>query len=298
MNGLYEISILGKVGWNLHSLNNEGSVGNVTEPRTVILANGIKTDGISGEMLKHIHVEKMWELENDKNSLCESCKILEPARADKSKNVKSKDSAITAVQQALKDCKICDVHGFLVQKPTVARPSTIEFGWALGIPEVYRDVHLHARHAIGEKETIEGEEDKSSQMVYHRPTRSGVYAIVSLFQPWRVGLNNVNLSYEVSDEERKLRYQLVLKAYQSMFLRTDGAMTTTRLPHTENFEGIIVISRTNYPTPVISPLNNDYKEEMNKIKDATKSIDVMEFNSLSDFVTKINGISQENLYKI
>jgi len=63
MNNVYEVSIMSRVMWDLHSLNNEGSVGNVTEPRTVILANGAKTDGISGEMLKHIHVEKMWELE-------------------------------------------------------------------------------------------------------------------------------------------------------------------------------------------------------------------------------------------
>ena len=61
--GIYEIAILGRIIWDLHSLNNEGTVGNVTEPRTLILADGRQTDGISGEMLKHIHAEYIWALE-------------------------------------------------------------------------------------------------------------------------------------------------------------------------------------------------------------------------------------------
>ena len=66
---VYEIAIMGRVTWNLHSLNNEGSVGNVVEPRTLKLADGTTTDGISGEMLKHIHVARLWELEADKSLL-------------------------------------------------------------------------------------------------------------------------------------------------------------------------------------------------------------------------------------
>jgi hypothetical protein len=53
--GVFEIAILARVKWDLHSLNNEGTIGNVTEPRTIVLWNGTKTDGVSGEMMKHIH---------------------------------------------------------------------------------------------------------------------------------------------------------------------------------------------------------------------------------------------------
>jgi CRISPR-associated protein Cst2 len=91
-------------------------------------------------------------------------------------------------------------------------------------------------------------------MVYHRPTRSGRYAIVSVFQPWRIGLNNVTMDY-IKNIDREKRYRLVLKAYQSMFTKTEGAMTSTRLPHTTNFSGIIVVAKNNIPAPVISPLN-------------------------------------------
>jgi CRISPR-associated protein Cst2 len=51
---IYEIAILGRVTWNLHSLNNEGTVGNVTEPRNIRIidpktGDPVTTDGISGE---------------------------------------------------------------------------------------------------------------------------------------------------------------------------------------------------------------------------------------------------------
>ena len=57
---VFEMAILGRATWNLHSLNNEGTVGNVSEPRTVVLADGRKSDAVSGEMLKHIHAQNLW----------------------------------------------------------------------------------------------------------------------------------------------------------------------------------------------------------------------------------------------
>ncbi|MHA1578291.1 MAG: DevR family CRISPR-associated autoregulator [Candidatus Freyarchaeota archaeon] len=304
MSKVYEVSILGRATWNLHSLNNEGTVGNVTEPRTVILADGTKTDGISGEMLKHIHAVKMWELEKDKGKLCEACRVLEPSRIDRvfqtmKKDERKKYTFEKATEKAIKECSMCDIQGFLVQTPTGSRTSTVEFGWALGIPKVYRDIHVHARHALGEKARGGSEEEpETTQMVYHRPTRSGTYAIVSLFQPWRIGLNNVSLEYNIDVEERKRRFKLALKAYQAMFLRMDGAMTTTRLPHTEGFEGIIVVSSDNFPAPVISPLRNDYKEVVDSLKKQLNSLEIIEFNSLSDFVAGIKEISESDLYAI
>ncbi len=197
---IYEIAILGRATWQLHSLNNEGTVGNVTEPRSVRIIDpntkkAVTTDGVSGEMLKHIHTEIMWVLD-DKNNLCDACKVLNPEKfnfAIKTKKATPKNVE-DALEQALKTCDVCDVQGFLLERPTASRKSTVEFGWALGIPEVYRDIHTHARHALGEKGRGSGEQEGetegvSTQMVYHRPTRSGVYAVISVFQPWRIGLN-------------------------------------------------------------------------------------------------------------
>lgn len=320
-NKVYEISIIGRVTWNLHSLNNEGTVGNVTEPRTLVLADGTKTDGISGEMLKHIHANYLWQLTSNKQELCPPCQEFNPEKADANENVRRTGTPEKAISEALK-CILCDIHGFLVQKPTVSRESTIEFGWAVGIPQIYRETHTHVRYSPREafmsieeerepnkwenekcsKENCQTPRDQSklykvdnkwyceehlptraAQMVYHRPTRSGTYGIVSVFQPWRIGLNDVNLK-PVDNINRDLRYKLALEAYIAMFLRTEGAMTTTRIPHTEKFEGVIVFTQTNFPASVISPLNDDYKEQIKKIAEKTGA-QIKEFGSLDEFIT-------------
>lgn len=338
---IYEIAILGRATWNLHSLNNEGTVGNVTEPRNLRIiepntGEAITTDGISGEMLKHIHAEKMWELETDKDKFCDACKQLKPEKADGTRSVKGAGKADKAVEIALK-CELCDTHGFLVQKPTVARSSTIEFGWALGIPQILRDIHTHARHSVHEElVTIEEEREarkwenqkcstkncesdpnesnlfkiknkwyceehlpvKTMQMIYHRPTRSGEYAIVSVFQPWRIGLNNVTMDY-VKDIKREERYKLVLKAYQAMFMRTEGAMTSTRLPHATNFSGVIVVAKENISAPVISPLKENYIAEIKKIIANFKgNLELIEFNSIGEFIEKIGNLSDNSPFLI
>ena len=334
MKEVYEIAIIGRATWNLHSLSNEGTIGNVTEPRTIVLADGTKTDGISGEMLKHMHAENMWALEGDKTKFCEPCKKFWPERADGNPEVRKAKEVEEAVEKAIK-CVLCDVHGFLVQAPTVSRESAIEFGWAVGMPEVQKSTHLHARQAAHiayipveeEKEKgkwegkkceskCETKEEESAlykikgkwyceehrpaptpQMIYYRPTRSGTYAIISVFQPWRIGLNNVTRGY-IEEIDRSRRYKLALKAYQAMFSQPQGAMTTTRLPHTENFEGIIVVSRTNFPVPVISSIKEDYKEEMKNTIKNLEGVETIEFNSLPEFIEKINELVKEKPYGI
>jgi len=335
-NKVYEIAVLGRATWDLHSLNNEGTVGNVTEPRTIVLASGEQTDGISGEMLKHIHARYMWAIEDDKDNFCDVCKKFHPERADGNKQVKNASNAEQAVREAIK-CELCDVHGFLVQRPPASRKSTVEFGWAVGIPKVHRSIHIHSRHALHEKRlNVEEEKEPGNwgkekcskekcttdpsesplykvkekwycqehvpgpitpQMIYYRPTRSGIYGVISLFQPWRIGLNNVSFEYAIGDDSRKRRYELVLEAYKAMFLRSEGAMTSTRLPHTENFEGVIVVSKTNTPVPVISPLG-EYRAQIKKIKEAVGDIELMEFNDIPDFVQKMKNLQNREPYKV
>lgn len=302
---VYEIAILGRATWNLHSLNNEGTVGNVTEPRNVRIIDpntneAITTDGISGEMLKHMHAEKLWEL-SDKSALCNGCKRLEPERGFKDKEIRGSKDFATAATKAIQKCVICDSHGFLFPegKITGSRSSTVEFGWALGLPingEFTRDIHTHARHAVGEKGKTEGE--ITTQMVYHRPTRSGEYAIVSVFQPWRIGLNNVTMNY-IKDVDRDERYKLALTAYQAMFMRADGAMTSTRLPHATNFSGVIVLSKNNVPAPVISPLKADYADEIKQIANTFKDdLESIEFKSIAEFIGKINNLIERSPFSI
>ncbi|MBS7630102.1 DevR family CRISPR-associated autoregulator [Candidatus Bathyarchaeota archaeon] len=288
---IYEIGIAARIKMNAHSLNNEGTTGNVTEPRTVVLADGRKTDGISGEMLKHIHAAYLFHLakEEKENSLCESCKSFNPMKADGNSKLKGK-SVVDALNEAL-SCELCDIHGFLVQEPTLSRKSTVEFGWALALPEQFhRDIHVHTRVAPGEKTREKG---VSEQMIYNRPTRSGVYAFISVFQPWRIGLNEVNYTYKINDPIRKKRYDLAIDSYKSMFTRIEGAMTTTRMPHIEDIEGVMIKTDDAQPVPLISPLKEDYIKEIEKISQS-----VQKFTSLSELLKALDNLKQTSPYKL
>jgi CRISPR-associated protein Cst2 len=304
---VFEIAILARAKWNFHSLNNEGTIGNVTEPRTIVLWDGTKTDGVSGEMMKHIHAYWTWLQAKAENlSLCRACQSFQPQRADAAPQGLNRNDNAQAMNTAIKRCTLCDLHGFLVQRPTIHRQSVVEFGWVVGVPGKFnRDIHVHARHAAAERgvsaETEVGEVEVSeeqtqeqtaegarrtevaAQMLYHLPSRSGVYALVTLFQPWRIGLNEVNYTYALDPNERTRRYQLALTAYEWTLKRPDGAMTTTRFPHIRGIEGIVLISRQAVPVPMLSPLREDYREKLKTLAEK-QGIEFREFNDLDELV--------------
>jgi len=316
---IYELAVIGRAKWDLHSLNNEGSIGNVTEPRTVMLADGTKSDGVSGEMLKHIHVHTLWQIAQGDLPLCSNCRHLEPNKANKADHLKDGDPPEEAMQASISQCALCDLHGFLVEKPTINRSSCIEFGWAVGLPgRNHRDLHLHARHAVGDrakpkaKQSAPAKKDASnqqasgdqvaedqagtSQMVYHRPTRSGEYAVVSVFKPWYIGLEHFDYTYVIDHEERCQRFRAAMRAYQAMFWQPDGAMTTTRLPHVEGFEGAVVVSRSNLPVPVVSALGTDpdYREELaDLVATIGGQLEVHTYDSMAGFVKVMDTLAND-----
>jgi CRISPR-associated protein Cst2 len=292
---VYEIAIILRAEIDAHSLNNEGTVGNVTEPRTVALADGSVTDGISGEMLKHMHAKAFWSIV-DKKLLCTSCQGFSPMKASANPEVntavKDKKSAEEVLKKAIL-CPLCDLHGFLIEKIALSRKSIVEFGWALALPEKYqRSIHAHSRVAPGEKK------EERVQMLYDRPTRSGIYAVISLFQPWRIGFNEVICKYSiVNAQERKQRYNLAVDAYKAMFTRVEGAMTTTRLPHIMGCSGAIVISKSPMPVCVLSPLQENYLEETNQIAQR-ENFEVQEFKSLAEFLEKLDSLKKYSPYNM
>jgi len=313
--GIFEIAILARVTWDLHSLNNEGTIGNVTEPRTVVLWDGTKTDGVSGEMMKHIHAYWTWLQAKAENlSLCPACQSFQPQRADAASQELNRNNNAQAMNTAIKRCTLCDLHGFLVQRPTIHRQSVVEFGWVVGVPGKFnRDIHVHARHAAAERgvsaeaevgevevseeqtqeQTAEGARrtEVAAQMLYHLPSRSGVYALVMLFQPWRIGLNEVNYTYALDSDERTRRYQLALTAYEWTLKRPDGAMTTTRFPHIKGIEGIVLISSRAVPVPMLSPLREDYREKLKTLAEK-QGIEFEEFKDLDELVNILSKLQK------
>jgi len=155
---------------------------------------------------------------------------------------------------------------------------------------------VHTRVASGEKTRSKDEENRiSEQMIYNRPTRSGTYAFISVFQPWRIGLNEINYTYAIDDKARKERYDLVLDAYKAMMARLEGAMTTTRLPHFEAMEGLIVVATTATPVPLMSPLSEEYIEQTEAIA-GTQNI--QKFNSFAALMQEIDKIKTAIPYKL
>jgi CRISPR-associated protein Cst2 len=318
---VFEIAILARAKWNLHSLNNEGTIGNVTEPRTIVLWDGTKTDGVSGEMMKHIHAYWTWLQAKAENlSLCRACQSFQPQRADAAPEGLNRNNNAQAMSTAITRCILCDLHGFLVQRPTIHRQSVVEFGWVVGVPGKFnRDIHVHARHAAAERgvsaETEVGEVEVSeeqtqeqtaegarrtevaAQMLYHLPSRSGVYALVTLFQPWRIGLNEVNYTYALNSDERTCRYQLALTAYEWTLKRPDGAMTTTRFPHIEGIEGIVLISRQAVPVPMLSPLREDYREKLKTLAEK-QGIEFEEFKDLDELVNILSKLQKSTPFRM
>jgi CRISPR-associated protein Cst2 len=311
---VFEIAILARVKWNLHSLNNEGTIGNVTEPRTIALWDGTKTDGVSGEMMKHIHAYWTWlQAKTRSLSLCPACQSFRPQRADAAPQGLNPNDNAQAMSTAITRCVLCDLHGFLVQRPTIHRQSVVEFGWVVGVPGKFnRDIHVHARHAVAERgqeeeaseeqtqeqaAEREGRTEVAAQMLYHRPTRSGVYALVTLFQPWRIGLNEVNYTYALDSNERTRRYQLALTAYEWTLKRPDGAMTTTRFPHIEGIEGIVLISRLAVPVPMLSPLREDYREKLKTLAEK-QGIEFKEFNDLDELVNILSKLQESTPFRM
>jgi CRISPR-associated protein Cst2 len=69
-----KIAIMMRLQLAGESLNNEGNIGNVTQPRQIEFSNGEIRQAISGEMLKHLHSRNL-RLLAEENELCDTCKI-------------------------------------------------------------------------------------------------------------------------------------------------------------------------------------------------------------------------------
>jgi CRISPR-associated protein Cst2 len=168
----------------------------------------------------------------------------------------------------------------------------------MALPET--DLDSDTEIEATDSDTTQGEQEKqqTSQMLFSRPTRSGTYAIATVLQPWRIGLNTVDYTYPKPDQ-RAERYKLALRAYRAMFLRMDGAMTSTRLPHLEKFEGAVVVTSTNEVAPVFSPLEDDYLSKLNRLKGIDKNLaDVHPFNDVVEFVEKLKGLESHTPYAL
>ncbi len=297
---VYAVSISGRMTLELHSLNNEGGEGNQTITRTVTLVDSegevYKVNAISGDMFKHIQAEHLYFLSKERGlPLCVGCQTFSAARIMDDEEFmkalpKSREQVIDAL---LSKCIIDDLEGNLIAPKkkagqsgrSVARKSVAEFGWVVGLPEKTRtESYFHVRFAA---EQEEGDE-KAKQPIFHRPASSGVYAAVASFEVARIGFNDISQTYPLAEEDRLARYKAFLESAMYTFIEPNGAMRGTQNPHIADFQGVVSVSHAVMPAPLLSPLTEEYQDEIAQVAAALNrrngdAVVVKPFTKMSEF---------------
>lgn len=260
-----------KTQLNVHDLNNEAVAGNVTDIRIMefLNENGERQEApaVSGRMLKHWHYEGMKHLiVNGSYSavpLCAGCKAGEPIRPGNISNGNlSQDSGISEVN-AIKNCVVCDSHGYLIAKPeatageggiSARRSSRAMFSWLMPVLEI----DTTSKQVIHNRVSS----DPKTMMPFNKSYASGIYAFVSALDVDRIGLVELNLSsnnpYAVDNNGRRDRIKVAIEAYRFMLSGQIGASLSHAVPHGNPVEILVAYSESSpLPFPV-SPMYSDY----------------------------------------
>jgi CRISPR-associated protein Cst2 len=292
MADFYSLSISARMVLNMHSLNNEGGEGNQIQTRMVNIVDRAgelhNVNAISGDMLKHIQAEHFWRLALESGlPLCAGCQEFNANRIGVDGNfselVNNKDiSDAELLDDLIVRCALDDAAGNLVTegKRSLPRKSIVEFGWVVGLPEkTETDSYFHAKYASdrsasrrAQDASEEGRGANVGQAIFHRPASSGMYALVANVELSRIGFNDITQQYVIGPEERQRRYAILVESILYTLLQFNGAMRGTQNPHVLGTEGIVTVSQGATPAPTISPLNADYREEIQGIINALAPI--------------------------
>jgi CRISPR-associated protein Cst2 len=322
------LSLCARITLDLHSLNNEGTEGNQQQTRMVHIIDQrgrrAVVNGISGDMFKHILVEHLIPLLDERGQpLSPGAKAHDADRINamnetfvafcekeqefvldgKKERRKATESEIMA--RMLKDCSLTDVAGALVTRGrSVGRKSVVEFGWVVGLPEdghgqplTTTEQYFHVKYAPEGRAAAAGEDTVAGrQAIFHRPASSGVYAVICNLDLYRIGLNDITRRYEVDAAGRRDRGQAVIHALAATLLKPSGAQRNTQNPHIVACEGAVAVSSVSLPAPTVSPLNDAYRQEieaaagaLNEI--APDGISVRRFDTLAQGVKVLSDVA-------
>ena len=283
---VYSLSVCGRIIMDMHSLNNEGGEGNQITTRMVTIVH--KSDGkptlatvnaISGDMFKHIQAEHLYRLGKGNLKLCAGCEKFSASRIldDAEFMKKLPDSGAEVIDALLQHCALDDMEGNLIAKTnrSVPRKSVAEFSWVVGIPEdsegkplTKTESYFHVRYATEHGEDSEAQK----QAIFHRPASSGVYAVGASFEMARIGYNDITQEYAIKEDERARRYKAFAESILYTFVEPNGAMRGTQNPHILGFEGVVTVSTQVVPAPMLSALDEGYREEVKRVAAALNAI--------------------------
>ena len=306
---IYSLSICGRAILDMHSLNNEGGEGNQIATRMVNVVYRDRASGeyklatvnaVSGDMFKHIQAEHLYLLSKGKLPLCQGCQKFSASRilddASFMSSLAGQDS--TVIDELLKRCALDDMEGNLIARGarSVPRKSVAEFGWVIGVPDyTTTESYFHVRYAA---ERGERSEEVQQQAIFHRPASSGVYAIVANFEMARIGFNDISQQYAISDDEREQRYLAFMESILYTFIEPNGAMRGTQNPHIVEFEGVITATNQVMPAPALSPLDENYRQQVEQVAAALDglkpgAVTVYRFDSMGQFAEVMKGLIQD-----
>lgn len=319
--GIYSVAISAQAILDMHSLNNEGGEGNQIQTRMV---NIIGADGqlhnvnaISGDMFKHIQAEHLHRLAvAGKLPLSEGGRTFNANRInydidagnDLAKALEAADSDPAKLDVILQRCAVTDMEGILVTSGGLSLPrkSVVEFGWVVGKPEyVETDSYFHVKYvsdrSAGARSKAEGEEGRAAnigQAIFHRPASSGIYAVVLNLETARIGFNDLAQTYAIDAEQRQTRLKALLESVLYTFVEPAGAMRSTQNPHMVDFSGVITVSRDVVPAPCLSPLNDGFADDVERVAAALNAlrpnaVEVKRFGSLGEFAELMAALIQE-----
>lgn len=306
------VAISARIVLNLHNLNSEGTEGNQQQTRMVHVVdaagNRQSVNGISGDMFKHILVEHLTPLLVEAGEpLSPAAQQLNPDRIvagyqpliDLASERATPDSVVLSTM--IRDCAVTDLAGALLTgNRAVGRKSVVEFGWVVGVPELtHTEQYLHVKYAPEGRGTATGGETVAGrQALFHRPASSGVYALVCNLDLYRIGLNDITREYVVEAEHRRIRGRALLEAMAATLLKPSGAQRNTQNPHIVACSGILAVSASSLPAPMLSPLTESYREDVENCARALNriqpdSVRTQRFESAAEAVDLLARLSAE-----
>ncbi len=330
MAAVSSLSLCARLTLDLHSLNNEGTEGNQQQTRMVHIIDQkgqrAVVNGISGDMFKHILVQHLVPLLADAGQpLSPGAKVYDADRINAlnqafvdfcekeqdfsvgGKKEKRKATESEIATKMLTDCSLTDLAGALVTRGrSVGRKSVVEFGWVVGLPEdgagqalTTTEQYFHVKYAPqGREAAAGGETVAGKQAIFHRPASSGIYALICNLDLYRIGLNDITREYVVAQPHREARAKALVHALAATLLKPVGAQRNTQNPHIVACEGVVAVSGTSLPAPTVSPLHDNYRDQVDQAAGVLNGIRpdgvaVHRFNTLADGVRVITAVAAD-----
>lgn len=336
MSTVHSLSLCARITLDLHSLNNEGTEGNQQQTRMVhiIDQHGQRAvvNAVSGDMFKHILVEHLVPLlQNARQPLSPGAAVCDADRINTHQpfvdfcegkvdfsqeqyaaivvGSRERREALESeiMSKMLTDCSLTDIAGTLVTRGrAVGRKSVVEFGWVVGLPQdstgqpvTVTEQYFHVKYAPeGRGAATGGETVAGKQAIFHRPASSGVYALICNLDLYRIGLNDITRQYVVDQADRQARAKALVCALASTLLKPTGAQRNTQNPHIVACEGVVAVSSTSLPAPTVSPLHDNYRNQvtqaaavLNGIK--ADGVKVTPFDTLADGVKVLADVAAD-----